>query len=433
MNTQINYKKNREISHWFIFLVLFIISITFYNEFHNILFNYSTQNLIPFLQNKFILFLTNDITNKLVKIISFLGTQNIYIILTLLIYNISNIYKSYIICFTLFFSQLILTVNKLIFIAPRPYWINKEIKVYDCQGGFGSPSGHVLVCTMFYLTFWKIIFQSKRRKNSFFFKYFSLVLIIIFIIFMGFIRLLSGAHSLDQIIYGFLLGLSYFIFIFYVINVNCNNNKQLLKHLNDNNIFLYFVSIIICFCLLFFNKIRDEKTLNKQKEYSIIINNICPNIPETKKLLKETVLLFVIFCSYIFCYIGMRSEYFWYFEENDSNWFQYNFVIGENEYEYKEPLLSNEITITKETQWNHTSNIKDFFRLIMICVILILFSGVPYYFIKWNYKNDFIVIFIKVGVSLNITMYMLFFLLKIFLKWLKLTNLTLFYILRDSI
>ena len=127
MNTQINYKKNREISHWFIFLVLFIITITFYNEFHKLLFYYSTQNLIPFLQNKFISYITNDITNKLVKIISFLGTQKIYIILTLIIYNISNIYKSYIICFTLFFSQLILTVNKLIFIAPRPYWINKEI------------------------------------------------------------------------------------------------------------------------------------------------------------------------------------------------------------------------------------------------------------------------------------------------------------------
>ena len=69
----------------------------------------------------------------------------------------------------------------------------------------------------------------------------------------------------------------------------------------------------------------------------------------------------------------------------------------------------------------------------MICVILILFSGIPYYFIKWNYKHDFIVIFIKVGMSLNVSMYLLFFLLKIFLKWLKLSNLTLFYILRDSI
>ena len=82
MNTQINYKKDREISHWFIFLFLFIITITFNNEFHNILFNYSTQKLIPFLQNKFILFLTNEITKKLVKIISFLRTQTIYIILT---------------------------------------------------------------------------------------------------------------------------------------------------------------------------------------------------------------------------------------------------------------------------------------------------------------------------------------------------------------
>ena len=192
MNTQINYKKDREISHWFAFLFLLIITITFNNEFCKILFNYSTQKLIPFLQNKFILFLTNDITKQLVKIISFLGTQTIYIILTLIIYNISNIYKSYIICFTLLFSQLILTVNKLIFIEPRPYWINKEIKVYDCQGGFGSPSGHVLVCTMFYLTFWKIIFQSNRRKNKNFFKYFTLFIIIIYIFCMGFIRLLSG-------------------------------------------------------------------------------------------------------------------------------------------------------------------------------------------------------------------------------------------------
>ena len=433
MNTQINYKKEKQISHWFICLFLFIVTITFYNELNKILFNYSTQKLIPLLQNIFISKFTDETTKKIVKIISFLGTQYIYIILVLLIYNSCNIYKSYIIFFTLFISQLILSINKLILNSPRPYFINKEIKAYDCQGGFGSPSGHVLVCTMFYLTIWKIIFQSKKQKNRICFKYFTLILFIMFIICIGFIRLLSGAHSLDQIIYGFLLGLIYFVFVFYVMNINCNNYKQLLKHLNDNNVFLYFILIVICFSLLFISKFRNDELINKHKKYEIIINKICPNIPESKKLFKEILLLFIIFCSYIFSYIAMRNEYFWYFEENDSNWSQYNFVIKENEEEYKETLLTSEITITKETQWNHTSNIISFFRLIMICFFLIIFSGIPYYFIKWNNKYYLLVIFIKVGLSLYISMFLLFFLLKIILKWLKLTNLTLFYIIRDSI
>ena len=118
------------------------------------------------------------------------------------------------------------------------------------------------------------------------------------------------------------------------------------------------------------------------------------------------------------------------FKQHDDNWSKYNFELDELEQE-KRLLLSNKITITKEIQWNHTSQIISFFRLIVI-VLLFALSSLPYYLIKWN-SNIYVVIFGKICLCLCCYAFGMFFVFKLLLKWLKLSNMTLFTMLRDSI
>ena len=66
-----------------------------------------------------------------------------------------------------------------------------------------------------------------------------------------------------------------------------------------------------------------------------------------------------------------------------------------------------------------------------MCLFLSLCT-LPYYYISWD-NNIWIVALGKIGLTLNLYTFTMFFLLKQILKWIKLSNLTLFTMLRESI
>ena len=94
--------------------------------------------------------------------------------------------------------------------------------------------------------------------------------------------------------------------------------------------------------------------------------------------------------------------------------------------------LTSNISITKPIQWNHTSICKSIFRLIFT-FIMVLCTGIFYFMIKWNNPNVYLVIFVKVCLTECLISFGLFFVFKVILRWLKLSNLTLFFMLRESI
>ncbi len=94
-------------------------------------------------------------------------------------------------------------VMKLILHAPRPYMVvDEEIKVNGFSSEFGDPSGHTMSSAQVLLTMYLDIAKEKGWKKWWMFipPYISVVGIV------GYSRMFNGVHSLDQVIYGCLIG-----------------------------------------------------------------------------------------------------------------------------------------------------------------------------------------------------------------------------------
>lgn len=87
-------------------------------------------------------------------------------------------------------------VSKLVFLAPRPYWVNPEIQALSSSKGFGMPSGHALVAT----AVWGELARQRQRRGMRF--------LFVGVVFgVGISRLYLGVHSVSQVLAGALAGL----------------------------------------------------------------------------------------------------------------------------------------------------------------------------------------------------------------------------------
>jgi hypothetical protein len=126
----------------------------------------------------------------------------------------------------------------------------------------------------------------------------------------------------------------------------------------------------------------------------------------------------------------MKFEYHKVFERNFNNWAQYNFEI-EDEKEDDDQSIFSQISFNKVIQWNHTSLLHSILRLVFILILLFL-SSLGFIFISWH-DNIFLVIFVKLILTMNLIGFGTFYAYKQILKYLKVTNLTFFIMLRESI
>ncbi len=87
------------------------------------------------------------------------------------------------------------TIFKLVFHAPRPYWVNPEVKAVSAESSFGLPSGH----SQNAVALWGRLAVSLRRKWVTY-----TAAAIIFLI--GISRLYLGVHFLTDVLVGWLIG-----------------------------------------------------------------------------------------------------------------------------------------------------------------------------------------------------------------------------------
>jgi len=361
--------------------------------------------------------------------LAYIGTITPYLIIMAFVYNFSNIYKSFILLIVIFNTYLFGGLLKLILAEPRPFFEDKDITNHDfsCNLGFGNPSGHSVSSTAFYLTLWHIIFESSNLSKKRVVKYISLTAIIIVLLLMFFGRFLSGTNSLDQIIFGFLLGFGIYSAIFFVMKVNVNDGIQFFTFMNIRNLIFFTANFLIFLTALLVYKFVPANP--KQNEWLATVklnaNTACLHASESLNLFHQEAFLMVgTFLSNFFSFVGLKLEYYYSFNANTQNWKQYNFEKIEK---VEDSLLSKISDI--ELQWNHTSVTKSIIRLVIILMMSMIIL-LPFFLVS-NNQNIVIVFLFKYFLPLGIIAFSMFYLFKVVIKKFKLDNSSVFVLMND--
>eukprot|EP01022_Parablepharisma_sp_SALTPOND_P033590 TRINITY_DN89088_c0_g1_i1.p1 TRINITY_DN89088_c0_g1~~TRINITY_DN89088_c0_g1_i1.p1 ORF type:complete len:415 (-),score=6.08 TRINITY_DN89088_c0_g1_i1:84-1232(-) len=142
--------------------------------------------------------------DQLFLLVSVFGGQTGILALFVLLYIICSRTFFIKMLFPLFIAQILSNFLKLLYQQPRPSTILNQ-----CQPGFGNPSHHCMNIASIYGSLWLLWYRSiseKVNKNLAFART-TLGLIILAIIMTCIARVYLGAHTINQVLYGTLLGL----------------------------------------------------------------------------------------------------------------------------------------------------------------------------------------------------------------------------------
>lgn len=120
-----------------------------------------------------------------------------------------------------------ISILKILYSEPRPFWMYSWVSAVDCSEGFGNPSGHALLTGIL----WPYYYAHTFYSDSFYAKK-SLILFGILII--GIDRVYSGVHFYSQVVLGWVYAISVLVLLFsnsIAIEEMISNLKNSYKHM----------------------------------------------------------------------------------------------------------------------------------------------------------------------------------------------------------
>lgn len=130
------------------------------------------------------------------RFFSFLGTEEFYILILPILYWCIDSKLGIRVGVIMLFSSGLNFIFKIVFTAPRPYWISSKVKALWGEIYFGIPSGHAQQA----VAVWGIMAAYLRRGWGW-------ITAIFFILMIGLSRTFLGAHFFVDMIAGWLIGL----------------------------------------------------------------------------------------------------------------------------------------------------------------------------------------------------------------------------------
>jgi membrane-associated phospholipid phosphatase len=231
-------------------LLFFILIIIFIS-----LIQYLTADYLEKISIPLIKFLQKD--SYLVKsmdLVAYIGSKNIKFILMIGVFCTCNIYHSFVYTFACYFSMFICAWLKLIWQQARPYWMSDEIYPYECEPGFGYPSNHVLTTVVSFLILFEILYEHfniESYVNSKIFYWGGISLTFLLCVSIGFARIVQGVHSIDQIIFGLLMGLAIYYFFLHFTQLKINNYNYFLHVVSNKYQSAKLLVLVILIYLVF--------------------------------------------------------------------------------------------------------------------------------------------------------------------------------------
>ena len=224
------------------------------------------------------------------KFISVLGTASITFPVFFVIFLFFPINSSFLTLQSLIYSIYITNLFKIIYRNRRPYWESDILDVV-CNSGYGNPSGHSLTSTAYYLTLAHIVTNFsffKRDTKGKIVKIIIFILFIILAVLIMFSRVILGAHSINQVLYGFTLGLGLYFVIIYILSYHTYSSEKFLKHVTNKIviiIYMIFHILIIALLIVVYAAIDDNRRI-KYEVNTNIFNGVRCKVKNKYHLLK---------------------------------------------------------------------------------------------------------------------------------------------------
>lgn len=212
------------------------------------------------------------------KCITNFGTQGAIVPLFFIVFFLFPLSKSYTFLNILILASYFDNLLKIIYGSPRPFWKIPEM-FRECDGGYGNPSGHSFSSFSVYLSFWNISTDFDFFKKSIIGYTCKIVLLFLYIflcIMIVISRLALSVHSLNQIIFGSLLGIALYFYFFHILQLDQYKGNELNHYITDKNnnkhhsikFGVYFLFLLLAYWF------RE----NNEKDYINVIEELCPHL-----------------------------------------------------------------------------------------------------------------------------------------------------------
>ena len=131
------------------------------------------------------------------ELIQWIGDKNAIPIYLHIAYHLMDLPKSFTLALCTYSGIALLCLLKSVNHEARPFHVTSDLHPEHCRLEFGNPSGHALLTTSMYLTFWKLMcFQMKYQYGTVK-HFFSLLLVMAMIGLVGFTRIYHGVHTIN--------------------------------------------------------------------------------------------------------------------------------------------------------------------------------------------------------------------------------------------
>ena len=230
-----------------IFITIYFILIIAIEPFYR---DYLFQLSIPFEEHIQSTYSPSTIT--FYNIYTNIGSSKFMLPIIFIIFISFPLTTSFSLISTMIYASYTTNTMKIIYHNPRPIWHSLNIK-HACNNGFGNPSGHSCTSAAFYLSIAYIISNSafiKKQKNKTTITLFIYIACSLITLLIMYSRLVLGAHSINQVVYGCSLGCGIYYLIFHVIGyVNATSNV-FYKWFNNVRFVIAFVTVHVGLLLL---------------------------------------------------------------------------------------------------------------------------------------------------------------------------------------
>ena len=205
---------------------------------------------------------------KSFKFFSTIGTFYVCIGIFFIIFLFFPINYSFTAMSSLNLANYLTNFLKMIYRNPRPYW---EVDILDivCNSGYGNPSGHSLVCLSFFLTTSHIVTNFNFFKTTQKGKILRIVIFCVLILIAALViisRVIVAAHSINQIIYGTLLGIGVYFIEIHILSYHTYASEKFIEHMYNIKYLVIYLSIyagaIILLIIIYFS-ISDDEEIEK--------------------------------------------------------------------------------------------------------------------------------------------------------------------------